>query len=814
MRLKSSLLRLSATVLTLAAATDAIAASLNRRPILLAQVIAQAPQFTLPDSLEAGTVVKVDGSSSLRVPNEALKDRFESKYTGSTVELAEGGSVAALEALDAGNIDIAAIGRPLSAADQAKGFQEQKLEREKIAIIVGPDSAFDGDLTFEQFARMFKGEITNWSEVGGPNLPIKFVDRPDTSDTRAALGTYDVFQEVFAGSPVAVGPNGVQVDEDTTEAVTAELGNDGISYAIADQAIGNSAVKIVPMHKTLPDDPRYPYSQPRSYVYKDLKPGSEALLGFAATAPGQEVFAAASPAASPSPVAASPSPSPAAASPSPTPTETVAAAPAATAPARGGFPWWLLPLLAAAGGLLWWLTRPKAAPAPVVGAPPVPLPPPVRPGSRVVLTPRDCKDAYAYWELTDDQKADLKRRGGRDLKLKLLDVTDVDLARQEPHSVQVFDVAENDQDRHLPIALDDRDYLVEVGYATADGTWLPAVRSEHVHVPACPVETVGAAPAVATPDAEPVAGNLSIPGAIGTAGAVLGGVAAAGAALTGLGGRDKTDKTGRIVLTPRDSQTAYAYWEVPEAQRADLKAKGGRDFKLKLYDVTNIDLDQQSAHDVKTFDVAELDQDYHVAIATPDRDYLAEVGYTTADGTWLPAARSEHVRVPSVFADAVPAGGLGAVPTAGAVLGGVAAAGAALSGLTAPAYTSVADLKVDSKANCFLLNDAEIGRIQNEVAVKADLEPGQYAIRIKDGTFDYKAEAGHPGEPLVILWIYNGKVINRKTGVPVGATWSTLNGYDDVLYLEVLEPAKLNAFFIDTHLEDNEGVVKVVVTKE
>ncbi len=803
MRLKSSVLRLSATVLTLAAATDAIAASLNRRPTLISQVIAQAPRFTLPASLPADTVVRVDGSSSMRVPNEGLKGRFEGKYSGSGVELAESGSIPALEALDAGNIDIAAIGRPLTEADRAKGFQEEKLEREKIAVIVGPNNDFDGDLTFEQFARMFKGEITNWSEVGGPNLPIKFVDRPDSSDTRLALSTYKVFQEVFAGAPIKVGANGMQVAEDTTEAVTAELGENGISYTIADQAIGNSAVKIVPMHQTLPDNPRYPYSQPRAYVYKDLNPGSEALLGFATTAPGQEVFAAASPAASPSPspVAESPSPSPVAESPSPTPTETVAAAPAETAPARGGFPWWLLPLLAAAGGLLWWLTRPKAAPAPVVAAPPVPLPPPVRPSSRIVLTPYNCRDAYAYWELTDDQKADLKRRGGRDLKLKLMDVTDIDLSRQEPHSVQMFDVADTDQDRHLPIAVDDRDYLVEVGYTTADGTWLPAVRSEHVRVPACPAETVGVAPAVSTPVSEPVT-TSGIPGAIGAAGAALGGIAAAGAAVAGLGGKDKT---GRIVLTPRDSKTAYAYWEVPDEQKAALKAKGGRDFKLKLYDATNIDLDKQSAHDVKTYDVSEVDQDYHVAIATPDRDYLAEVGYTTADGTWLPAARSERVRVPSVFADAVPAG---------AVLGGVAAGGAALAGLDQPTYASVADLKVDSKANCFLLSDPEISRIQNDIAVKADLAPGKYAIRIKEGAFDYKAEAGHRGEPWVILWIYNSKVINQKTGVPVGATWSTLNGYDDVLHLEVLEPAKLNAFFVDTHLDDNEGVVKVVITKE
>ncbi|WP_448601894.1 DUF4912 domain-containing protein, partial [Thermoleptolyngbya sp.] len=381
----------------------------------------------------------------------------------------------------------------------------------------------------------------------------------------------------------------------------------------------------------------------------------------------------------------------------------------------------------------------------------------------------------------------------------------------------MFDVADTDQDRHLPIAVDDRDYLVEVGYTTADGTWLPAVRSEHVRVPACPVEAADIAPVVSTPETREVVQASGTPGA-----AVLGGVTAAGAALAGLAGRDKT---GRIVLTPYNCRDAYAYWELTDDQKADLKRRGGRDLKLKLMDVTDIDLNRQEPHSVQMFDVADTDQDRHLPIAVDDRDYLVEVGYTTADGTWLPAVRSEHVRVPACPVEAADIAPVVATPephevvqasrTPGAaVLGGVAAGGAAIAGLAQPTYTAVADLKVDSKANCLLLSDPDISRIQNDIAVKADLEPGKYAIRIKEGAFDYKAEVGHPGEPWVILWIYNGKVINQKTGVPVGATWSTLNGYDDVLRLEVLEPAKLNAFFLDTHLDDNEGVVKVVVTKE
>lgn len=125
---------------------------------------------------------------------------------------------------------------------------------------------------------------------------------------------------------------------------------------------------------------------------------------------------------------------------------------------------------------------------------------------------------------------------------------------------------------------------------------------------------------------------------------------------------------------------------------------------------------------------------------------------------------------------------------------------------------TVTDLKVHSKHNCFLLDDNLMRRIQ-ETAVSTPLETGTTVIKIRTGAFNYRAEGGNSGEPLVLLWVYGGKVVNRKTGVPVGATWSTLNGYDDTLTLEVLEPATLCAFFFDTYLEDNDGEVALSIVK-
>lgn len=126
---------------------------------------------------------------------------------------------------------------------------------------------------------------------------------------------------------------------------------------------------------------------------------------------------------------------------------------------------------------------------------------------------------------------------------------------------------------------------------------------------------------------------------------------------------------------------------------------------------------------------------------------------------------------------------------------------------------AVTDLRVHSKRNCFLLDADILRRLQQEAGVSTKLETGTNVVKIRSGAFNYRSDSGHQGEPVVLLWIYGGKVVNKKTGVAVGATWSTLNGYDDTLTLEVLESATLCAFFFDTYLEDNDGELMLSILR-
>ncbi|MGD1908336.1 MAG: substrate-binding domain-containing protein [Leptolyngbyaceae cyanobacterium] len=247
------------------------------------------PTFTLPESLPADTTLTIDGSVSMAAINRTLIRRFEERFPGVTVVVQEQGTAAALQGLVAeGGPDLAAIGRPLDEAEHAQGFVEIPLSREKIAIIVGDENPFQGDLTFDQFAQIFRGEITNWLYVGGPDLPIRFVDRPVDSDTRRALSGYDIFKAV----EFSTGDNALTLEADDTVAVVEALGNDGISYAIASQVLDQDNVRVLTMDGTLPDDSRYPYSQPRGYAYTGTpSPAAAAFLAFATGAEGQAALA-------------------------------------------------------------------------------------------------------------------------------------------------------------------------------------------------------------------------------------------------------------------------------------------------------------------------------------------------------------------------------------------------------------------------------------------------------------------------------------------------------------------------------------------
>lgn len=105
----------------------------------------------------------------------------------------------------------------------------------------------------------------------------------------------------------------------------------------------------------------------------------------------------------------------------------------------------------------------------------------------------------------------------------------------------------------------------------------------------------------------------------------------------------------RVVLMPRDPQWAYAYWDIPNDHKEDLRRQGGQQLALRIYDVTDISLEYQSPHSIQEYPCDELAREWYLPMPVSDRDYVVDIGYRCADGRWLVLARSAPVRVPPVY---------------------------------------------------------------------------------------------------------------------------------------------------------------------
>lgn len=104
-----------------------------------------------------------------------------------------------------------------------------------------------------------------------------------------------------------------------------------------------------------------------------------------------------------------------------------------------------------------------------------------------------------------------------------------------------------------------------------------------------------------------------------------------------------------IVLMPRDPQWAYAYWDIPNQQKEEMRQQGGVRLALRFYDVTDINLSYQRPHSLQQYECDELAREWYLPVPVSDRDYVIEIGYITTEGRWLLLARSAAVRVPPIY---------------------------------------------------------------------------------------------------------------------------------------------------------------------
>ena len=181
--------------------------------------------------------VALNGSTSTEKVVGALGEQFMSDNSGVSVTYDATGSGAGIEAAKSGSADIGLSSRALKDEETAAGLVGTTVALDGIAVIVNPASQV-ADLTVEQIAKIFTGEVTDWSEVGGDAGTISCVGREAGSGTRDGFetitGTKDACKmdqeltstgaviEAVAGNPNAIGYASLSALKDTVKAVTVD----------------------------------------------------------------------------------------------------------------------------------------------------------------------------------------------------------------------------------------------------------------------------------------------------------------------------------------------------------------------------------------------------------------------------------------------------------------------------------------------------------------------------------------------------------------------------------------------------------------
>lgn len=178
--------------------------------------------------------VSMAGSTSMEKLANASAESFMAEYPGVTVTAEFTGSSAGIEAVTAGSVDIGNSSRALKEEEKAAGVVENIVAIDGIAVVVDPANAVN-DLTKEQLIGVYKGEIKNWSELGGSDAPIVVVGREAGSGTRGA------FEELLEIEDVCVYAS----ELDSTGAVIAKVGATpgAIGYVSLD-AINETVVAV------------------------------------------------------------------------------------------------------------------------------------------------------------------------------------------------------------------------------------------------------------------------------------------------------------------------------------------------------------------------------------------------------------------------------------------------------------------------------------------------------------------------------------------------------------------------------------------
>ena len=239
---------------------------------------------------EVTGTVSTDGSTSMEKVIMSLGESFQAKNKGISVGYNPTGSGSGITAVSEGRCDIGLSSRALKDDEKASGLKETVLALDGIAIIVNPENKVS-DLTLEQIAKIYTGQITNWKEVGGDDAEIVLIGR------EAGSGTRDGFESITGTKDSC---KYRQELTSTGDVITTVAGNpNAIGYAslasVKDSVKALSVGGVAPTEATVSDG-TYAVQRPFVLVTKDgaeLSAAAKLFFDYATSKDAAEIISAA-----------------------------------------------------------------------------------------------------------------------------------------------------------------------------------------------------------------------------------------------------------------------------------------------------------------------------------------------------------------------------------------------------------------------------------------------------------------------------------------------------------------------------------------
>lgn len=225
------------------------------------------------------------GSGAMQPLNQALLNAYVKQHPDVDVVVESGGSMPGLIAVKRGAIDIAAMSRDLSVAEDAPLTRSYLIAKSDLVLITNIRLPV-ASLSQAQVRGLFNGEIDNWKTVGGPDAPVHLLSRPADSAVRLLMDEMVLKGDDLSSEALSV---------PTLDVLLQWIESDpwAISYATLKEPLAKPNLKILAIEGVSPSretiySGRYPFTQSLYWVlYGESSAATLQALAFAQSLAGQ-----------------------------------------------------------------------------------------------------------------------------------------------------------------------------------------------------------------------------------------------------------------------------------------------------------------------------------------------------------------------------------------------------------------------------------------------------------------------------------------------------------------------------------------------